>query len=157
VHSGHEALKRGAWEEARAHFEAAVKAAPTGEAWEGLGWAGWWLADEELTLQARENAYRAFRSEGDPGGAGRVAAWLASDHLEYRGDDAVARGWLERGHRLLDGVVPEGEGHGWLALHDGSYAMSCPTSRRSGSRSRASRSCAAGSSRTGCGCSTRRR
>ena len=55
---------------------------------------------------SRERAYRAYRAEGDAGGAGRVAAWLASDHLEFRGDDAVARGWLERGHRLLDDVVP---------------------------------------------------
>ena len=52
-----------------------------------------------------------------------MAAWLASDHLEFRGDDAVARGWLERAHRLLDDVVPESEDHGWLALHEGSYAM----------------------------------
>jgi ATP/maltotriose-dependent transcriptional regulator MalT len=120
---GHEALRTGAWEQARERFEAAVAAAPTGEAWEGLGWAGWWLADEQLTLDARERAYRAYRAEGDPAGAGRVAAWLASDHLEYRGDDAVARGWLERAHRLLDAVSPESEAHGWLALHDGSFAM----------------------------------
>ncbi len=121
--AAHEALRTGAWDEARERFEAAVAAGPSGEAWEGLGWAGWWLADESLTLDSRERAYRAFRGEGDPAGAARVAAWLASDHLEYRGDDAVARGWLERGHRLLDEVAPEAEAHGWLSLHDGSYAM----------------------------------
>src|SRR5687767_5711193 len=121
--AAHEALRTGAWIEARAQFEAAVAAAPSGEAYEGLGWAGWWLSDEELTLGSRERAYRAFRAEGDAAGAGRVAAWLASDHLEFRGDDAVARGWLERAHRLLDEVAPEGEEHGWLVLHEGSYAM----------------------------------
>ena len=121
--TAHEALRTGAWAEARAGFEAAVEAAPSGEAYEGLGWAGYWLSDESLTLDAREHAYRAYRAEGDAGGAGRVAAWLASDHLEFRGDDAVARGWLERAHRLLDDVAPEGEDHGWLALHEGSYAM----------------------------------
>ena len=118
-----EALRTGAWAEARAQFEAALEHAPSGEAYEGLGWAGYWLSDEELTLDARERAYRAYRAEGDAGGAGRVAAWLSADHLEFRGDDAVARGWLERAHRLLDGVVPEGEDHGWLALHEGSYAI----------------------------------
>ncbi|HET9740582.1 MAG TPA: helix-turn-helix transcriptional regulator [Solirubrobacteraceae bacterium] len=121
--AGHEALRRGAWDEARGHFEAAVEIAPSGGAWEGLGWAGWWLSDEQLTLGARERAYRAYRAEGDAAGAARVAAWLSSDHLEFRGDDAVARGWLERGHRLLEDVVPEGEDHGWLALFEASYAM----------------------------------
>ena len=121
--TAHEALRTGAWDEARARFAAAIEAAPSGEAYEGLGWAGYWLSDEQLTLDSRERAYRAYRAEGDPGGAGRVTAWLASDHLEFRGDHAVARGWLERGHRLLDEIVPEGEDHGWLALHEGSYAM----------------------------------
>ena len=118
--AAHEALRTGAWDEARAAFAAAP---PSGAAYEGLGWAGYWLSDEQLTLDARERAYRAYRAEGDLRGAGRVTAWLASDHLEFRGDHAVARGWLERSHRLLDEVVPEGEEHGWLALHEGSYAM----------------------------------
>jgi hypothetical protein len=121
--SAHEALRSGAWDEARRRFEAAAEAAPSGEAYEGLGWAGYWLSDEQLTLGSREHAYRAYRAEGDPAGAGRVAAWLASDHLEFRGDHAVGRGWLERAHRLLDELGPEGEDHGWLALHEGSYAM----------------------------------
>ncbi len=121
--AGHEALRRGAWDQARGHFEAAVEIEPSGEALEGLGWAGWWLSDEELTLGARERAYRAYRAEGNAAGAARVAAWLSSDHLEFRGDDAVARGWLERGRRLLEAVVPEGEDHGWLALFEASYAM----------------------------------
>ena len=121
--AAYEALRTREWAEARARFEVAVQDAPSGEAWEGLGWTGYWLSDEQLTLDARERAYRAYRAEGDPVGAGRVATWLASDHLEFRGDDAVARGWLERAHRLLDDVVPELEDHGWLALHEGSYEM----------------------------------
>jgi ATP/maltotriose-dependent transcriptional regulator MalT len=123
IAAAHEALRTGAWGEARDRFAAAVVAAPSGEAYEGLGWAAYWLSDEQLTLDARERAYRAYRAGGDAAGAGRVAAWLASDHLEFRGDDAVARGWLERSHRLLDEVLPEGEDHGWLALHEGSFAM----------------------------------
>jgi ATP/maltotriose-dependent transcriptional regulator MalT len=120
--AGHEALRRGAWDEARVSFEAALAAGDSGEAWEGLGWVGWWLADAELTIRARERAYRAFRAAGDPLGAGRVAAWLSADFLEFRGEDAVARGWVERAHRLLDGL-PEGEDHGWLALNEGSYVV----------------------------------
>ena len=38
--AAHEALRTGAWDEARVRFQAAVEAAPSGEACEGLGWAG---------------------------------------------------------------------------------------------------------------------
>jgi DNA-binding NarL/FixJ family response regulator len=120
IAAGSDALRRGEWEEARDHFESALTTEQTGEALEGLGWAGWWLHDSGLTIGARERAYRAFRGAGDRAGAGRVAAWLASDYLEFRGEDAVARGWLERSHRMLDDL-PEGEEHGWLALNEGGY------------------------------------
>jgi DNA-binding CsgD family transcriptional regulator len=120
--AGHEALRRGAWGEAREHFEAALAAGESAEAWEGLGWVGYWLHDAELTMGARERAFRAFRAAGDRTGAGGVAAWLASDFLEFRGEDAVGRGWLERSHRMLDGL-PDSEEHGWLALHEGAFAM----------------------------------
>jgi DNA-binding NarL/FixJ family response regulator len=120
--AGADALRRGAWNEARERFEAAVAADESAEALEGLGWAGWWLHDAGLTIGARERAYRAFRAAGDPAGAGRVAAWLASDFLEFRGEDAVARGWLERSHRMLDDL-PESEERGWLALNEGSYLV----------------------------------
>jgi DNA-binding CsgD family transcriptional regulator/tetratricopeptide (TPR) repeat protein len=120
--AGSEALRRGDWHEAREHYETALAARESAEGWEGLGWAGWWLHDADLTMRARERAYRAFRADGDQAGAGRVAAWLASDFLEFRGDDAVARGWLERAHRMLDGL-PDQEDHGWLALSEGAHVM----------------------------------
>jgi len=119
---GSAALAGGEWELARAAYESALAEEESAEAWEGLGWASWWLSDEALTLRAREAAYRAHRAAGDPGAAGRVAAWLASDHREFRGDDAVARGWLRRAHRLLD-PLPESADHGWLALNEGSFAL----------------------------------
>ena len=119
---GHAALARGDWPEARAAFEAAIAVEPTPEAWEGLGWACWWLSDEAATFRAREEAYRGYRERKDPAAAGRVAAWVASDFREFRGEDAVGRGWLGRAHRLLDGLPPSPD-HGWLALHEGSYAL----------------------------------
>src|SRR6202022_4761202 len=70
----------------------------------------------------REQAYRAYRAVEDDCSAGRGAAWLAADFLECRGEDAVARGWFERAHRLLDGL-PECADHGWLALHEGSFVL----------------------------------
>ena len=76
--AGEQALSRGDWTDARGQFEGALEAEESGEAWEGLGWAGWWLADEELTFRARQNAFRAYRDAGDPASAARVAAWIAA-------------------------------------------------------------------------------
>src|SRR5215210_2576593 len=120
--AGEQALKRGDWEQARARFEAAVALEETPEAFEGLGWAGWWLGDERLTLRARERAYRLYRAHGECGAAGRLAAWLANDYREFRGEPSVGQGWLVRAHRLLDDE-PESADHGWLALHEGSFAL----------------------------------
>ena len=134
--AGREALTRGDWEQARAAFEAALGAAGgdeagsgqraashDGAALEGLGWAGWWLADERLTMGSRERAYRAFRDAGDPGGAARVAAWLAADYREFRGEGtSVGRGWLARAHSAIEGL-PESPDHGWVALIDGDFAL----------------------------------
>jgi DNA-binding CsgD family transcriptional regulator len=89
---------------------------------EQLGWAGWWLADESLTLRARERAYRLYREAGNAGGAGRVATWLAADYREFRGAHAIGRGWLERAHRLLDAAA-ETPDRGWLALTDADFAL----------------------------------
>jgi ATP/maltotriose-dependent transcriptional regulator MalT len=122
VAAGNDALDRGAWEEARGHFEAALRREESAEAWDGAGWAGWWLSDAELTLRARERAYRAYRARGDLAAAGRVAAWLAADFREFRGEAAVGRGWLERAHRLLDDL-PQSADHGWLALIEGDFAL----------------------------------
>ena len=40
---GIEAMERGAWEEARACFTAAIEREPSGAAYEGLSWAAWAL------------------------------------------------------------------------------------------------------------------
>ncbi len=119
--AGADALARGDWARAREHFEASLAERESPEAWEGLGWAGYWLHDPELTIGARKRAYRGFRVGGDSGSAGRLAAWLAADFLEFRGDDAVGSGWLERARRLLD-EAPPGADHGWLAVIEGSFA-----------------------------------
>src|SRR5919106_884175 len=99
--AGWAALGRAAWAEARVRFEEALDAGDAPEAWEGLGRAAWWQGDQEATLAARERAYRAYREAGDVCGAARMAMWLASDHLDFRGDDAVASAWLRRGRALL--------------------------------------------------------
>lgn len=112
--AGHAALGRGAWEQARAAFDAALTLDASAEAWEGRSWAAWWLDDVELCLDARERAYRLHRAAGDIRGAARMALWIGDDHLEFRGEAAVANGWFQRAERLLADLEPTPE-HGWLA------------------------------------------
>ena len=120
--AGRVALRSASWGEARARFEEAAGAGGPPEAWEGLGRAAWWLGDEDSTLAARERAYRAYREAGDACGAARMAMWLASDHLDFRGDDALASAWLRRGRALLRDREPCAE-LGYITLLDADIAL----------------------------------
>jgi len=119
---GKDALRRGAWEDARAAFGASLMAGETAEAHEQVGLAAWWLDDATLTLEARQRAYTLYREAGDARGAARVALWLVWDYLAFRGDTAVASGWLERARRILAGheSMPE---YGFLLLREGEVAL----------------------------------
>ena len=55
-------------------------------------------------------------------GAARMATWLASDHLDFRGDDAVASAWLRRGRALLRDREPCAE-LGYIMLLDADIAL----------------------------------
>lgn len=120
--AGYESLARGAWEDARTSFLAAIDHQETAEALEGLGKAGWWLNDAATLFAAREQAYRLYREGGDNVGAARMALHLAIDHCSLRDAAALGRGWLQRAERLLDGtdLTPE---HAWLALWKGQVAL----------------------------------
>jgi LuxR family transcriptional regulator, maltose regulon positive regulatory protein len=120
--AGHEALRRGEWEQARAYFEAAQERGESPEATEALAMAAWWLDDGQLVIESRERAYRLYRERDLAAGAARMAIWLGWDYLAFRGEPAVARGWLQRAHRLLAGVEPVPE-HGWLAIREGEFAF----------------------------------
>jgi ATP/maltotriose-dependent transcriptional regulator MalT len=122
VAAGNAGLARLDWEEARRCFEAALAREESVIAWEGLSWATSWLGDTDASLAAREQAFRAYRASEDVGGAARMAGWLANDALHFRGDEAVAAGWLERGRSLLDGRPPSAE-YGWLLVIEGYYAL----------------------------------
>jgi DNA-binding CsgD family transcriptional regulator len=107
--AGRTALGRGAWAQARACFAAAVAEHETPEALEGLGLAAWWLDDARTMFDARERAYRLFVATGDRRGAARLATWLAWDYEAFRGELAVANGWLGRARRQLEGLEPSPE------------------------------------------------
>jgi LuxR family transcriptional regulator, maltose regulon positive regulatory protein len=117
------ALTLGDSRAARERFEASLASEENPEALEGLGWVGHILDDDRLTFDSRERAYRLYRERGDVGSAARVAAWHAFDCLAFRGEPAVANGWLQRAHSLLDDLEP-GPDHGWLAFHEGHVAIS---------------------------------
>jgi len=128
---GGEALRGGAWVEAREHFEAALRGRETPEALEGLGMAAQWLLDPQTVFRARERAYRLYRDRQSPRDAARVAIQLAWDYRTFRGEGPIATGWLQRAHDLLSGEEPS-SAHGWLALRealvllaDGQLAAAC--------------------------------
>lgn len=121
LRAGQAALARGAWGEARACFVAALRGEETPEALEGLGMAAWGLNDTAVTFDARERAYRLYRQRGDCRGAARMATHLAIDHFFFRGEYAIANGWLQRARRLLEGLGPCAE-LGWLAVTEAQIA-----------------------------------
>jgi tetratricopeptide (TPR) repeat protein len=120
--AGQEALARGAWEEARVCFEEALTQQETPEALEGLGMAAWWQDDAAVTFHTRERAYHLYRQHGDYQGAARMATYLAYDYYSFRGEYAIANGWFQRAHRLLEGLDLVLE-HGLLAIYEGVMAL----------------------------------
>jgi ATP/maltotriose-dependent transcriptional regulator MalT len=122
VERGRAALAAGGWVEARACFEQALGWSASAEAWDGLSWACWWLDDGTAAIQAREHAYRLYKDAGERRAAARMAIWLANDHLDFRGEEAVAQGWLRRATRILDDLDPAPE-HGWLAALEAQFAL----------------------------------
>jgi DNA-binding CsgD family transcriptional regulator len=120
--AGQEALDAGEWEQAAERFRAAIEREEAPEAWEGLGWAAWWLADEDLTFEARTRAFRLYRSAGEAPAAARVAAWIAGDFREFKGEEATSRGWMRRAVSLLEGQAESPE-HGWVALMEADLAL----------------------------------
>jgi LuxR family transcriptional regulator, maltose regulon positive regulatory protein len=120
--AGDQALARGAWQEARAAFESALLIRESPEALEGLGTAAWWLDLADLVFDARERAYRLYLAREDHAAAARVAVWLAWDSWAFRGENAVANGWLRRARRLLENHSPCAE-QAWLEVREGSLCL----------------------------------
>src|SRR5262245_32108800 len=119
---GDEALARGAWTEAREAFEAALAVQETPESLEGLGTAAWWLDVADLVFDSRERAYRLYLANGNRPAAARVAGWLGWDYWAFRGENAVANGWLQRARRLLE-KEPACAERAWLELREGALAL----------------------------------
>lgn len=126
LEAGTSALRTGDWEAAREAFEHALADEETPEALEGLGVAALWLDDAGTTFDCRERAYRLYSEAGDRRGAARVATSIAWDYQAFRGEFAVAQGWLQRARRQLEGLEPTEE-LGWIVVREGSSALSRDT------------------------------
>jgi ATP/maltotriose-dependent transcriptional regulator MalT len=120
--AGRVALDAGAWQEAQGVFERLLAIEETPEALEGLGLAAWWLNLGEVVFDSRERAFRAYRGRGDQRSAARVAVWLAWDSSAFRGEEGVAKGWLQRARRLLEGQ-PDSAEHAFLAARAAVFAL----------------------------------
>src|SRR5262245_6550621 len=117
-----EALARGAWSDAREILETRLRDQEAPELLEGLGLAAWWLDLGDIVFQSRERAYRLYLDADDRVSAARLAVWLAWDYWAFRGESAVANGWLQRARRLLEGRgdCPE---LAWLECREGALAL----------------------------------
>src|SRR3954467_5543475 len=122
LEGGRAALARGDWHAARDAFEASLQIEDEAEALEGLALAAWWLDVADVVFDARERAYRLYLEQEDRQGAARMAVWLAWDTSAFRGEQAIAQGWLQRAHRLL-ADLPESTAHAWFALRSGIFAL----------------------------------
>lgn len=120
--AGDLALARGAWADARSAYQTALDVAESPEALEGLGTAAWWLDLADLVFDSRERAYRLFLERGDQVSASRVAVWIAWDCWAFRGESAVANGWLQRARRLLDDQ-PDCVERAWLESREGALLL----------------------------------
>jgi LuxR family maltose regulon positive regulatory protein len=122
--AGRRALLAASWEEARSHLQLALATQETAEALEDIALAGWWLDDSRLVFDSRERAYSLYRAKGDALGAARVAVWLTWDYLAFRGDFAVASGWLERARSILsEAALQHTAEYGWLLIREGEVAL----------------------------------
>jgi DNA-binding NarL/FixJ family response regulator len=120
--SARDALDRGAWEEARTRFDEELRRGESPEAHEGIGLTAWWLDLAASVFESRERAYRLYLDRGDERSAARVAVWLAWDYWAFRGENAVASGWLQRARRLLADHPATAE-RAWLDIREGSLCL----------------------------------
>ncbi len=84
--------------------------------------ATWWLEEYPAAIESREHAFRAYRQRNEQAGAARMAVWLANDYADFRGELAVANGWLRRAERILGGTPLDPE-HAWLAYTKAHFAL----------------------------------
>ncbi|MBI4429446.1 MAG: hypothetical protein HY562_10050 [Ignavibacteriales bacterium] len=119
---GNEAMEHADWQQAIALFTEALKAQEAPEIFEKLGQAAWWQNAPDISFDAFEHAYQGYVAKADRSGSARVAIWVARARIEFRGEYAVANGWLQRARSHLEGMDKTRE-LGWLSLFEGHLAL----------------------------------
>jgi DNA-binding CsgD family transcriptional regulator len=109
-----ESVRAGPWLVVYEELGARDPASLTAVELDALAEAAWWLCKTDESIAVRQRAYAAFRKAEDDRGAARTAARLFHEHF-YRGQSAVAVGWLRRGFRHVERDPGCIEG-GWLQL-----------------------------------------
>jgi class 3 adenylate cyclase len=137
--AGREAIARHAWAEAVDLLRAADADESLEPAdLEALGEAAWWTGRLDECIAARERAFAAYMTDGEPRRAAMVAMSLVKDYFA-KGASPVGSAWVKRAERLLADETESLE-HGWLhrlrsviALEGaGDYETALAEARRSG-------------------------
>jgi ATP/maltotriose-dependent transcriptional regulator MalT len=123
ITAGQTALKNAKWQEAKKHFEDALKISESAEARDGLGLALWWLNDISASHEHRRLAYLGYKSNGNLPKTARLAAWLAREQVFLRANISAMNGWFARAFRLLDEMSPCAEA-GWVKIYHASMTAS---------------------------------
>jgi DNA-binding CsgD family transcriptional regulator len=88
---------------------------------EALADAAWWTSRVDEAITVRQKAYAAYASAGHGRRAAYSAWFLFWDHV-FRGEEAVANGWLRRAERHL-ASEQECVEHGLVAFARGELAL----------------------------------
>ena len=106
AHAGHR------WEEAVDLFLTADVGTPLDASdLDRLAESAFQAVRRDVSLEARQRAYRLYVEASDPTAAGRTAVWLAILQI-LRANFSLANGWMATAGRLLEGVV-ESPAHGF--------------------------------------------
>src|ERR1700730_9488448 len=100
------AIDRADWKGAEELFRQAGTLGDSAEVLEGLATALWWQDQLEEARILRERAFRAFKARGDLGAAAWLALMLSAQYARVLGNEAAARGWAARSHRLIAKAGP---------------------------------------------------
>jgi DNA-binding CsgD family transcriptional regulator len=120
VDRARDAVRREAWAEAYERLRALDPAGLEPRDLEALADAAWWLSRSDESIANRQRAYAGYMAAGENPRAAWCAGRLCLEHF-FRGEAALAAGWLSRAQRLLRGR-PERVEHGYLAAVESTLA-----------------------------------
>jgi tetratricopeptide (TPR) repeat protein len=115
-----DAVRRESWAEAYEELPTLDPARMEPRDLEALADAAWWLSRSDESIAARQRAYAGYVAAGEDPRAAWCGGRLCMEHF-FRGEPAMAAGWLMRTQRLLRDQ-PERVEHGYLAMVESTLA-----------------------------------